>query len=470
MYKMAAKKILIRGGTVVSESEIAPYDISIEGERIVAHGDKGQFDSESFDEIVDADGLLVLPGLIDPHVHFDSPFMGSRTDHDFLTGTKAAAYGGVTTVISFSTQSKGGSVLKNLEDQEKKALGQAYIDWSIHGILLDASEQTLSEIPELVNRGVPTYKCFTTYRHANRMVDDDGMLKILKATAENGGMLMVHCENDSIIEYRLKSEIEKGNTEWIYHALTRPRLAENISIQRIIDLMKVERAPVYIVHTSTSESAGIIHEARSQGAPLHSETCTHYLVLTEDELKKENGYLFICSPPLRTERDIDTLWTAARVGPIEVVSTDDAGLPVADQARLAEGRFNKVPSGMPGVEPRLTMLYTEGVRKGRISWPRLVSLTAGNPSRLFGLSPKKGSLAPGSDADVVLFDPDVEWTMSAENLHMNTDFCPFEGRDVFGKPKTVLSRGEFVLRDYELIGTSKHGQRVIRKLDSSYIY
>ncbi|CAB1082628.1 Dihydropyrimidinase (EC [Olavius algarvensis Delta 1 endosymbiont] len=464
---MAKKKILIRGGTVVSESGTAPYDIAIEDESIIAHGFDGQFDLESFDEIIDADGLLVLPGLIDPHVHFDAPFMGTRTDHDFLTGTKAAAFGGVTTVISFSTQSKGGSIQENLEKLEKKAAGQAYIDWSIHGILLDASTQSLSEIPELVKRGVPTYKCFTTYRHSDRMVDDDGILKVLKETAEHGGMLMVHCENDSIIDYRLTSEVEKGNTSWIYHALTRPRSAENVSIQRIIDLMKVERAPVYIVHTSTSESARIVQKAQLKGEPIHSETCTHYLVLTEDELKKENGYLFICSPPLRTTRDIDALWTAARVGPIEVISTDDAGLPRTDQTKLSEGGFNKVPSGMPGVEPRLTILYSEGIKKGRITWPRLVSLTAGNPSRLFGLAPQKGSLTPGSDADIVLFDANIKWTMSAESLHMDTDFCPFEGREVYGKPKTVLSRGEFVLRDYELMGTPRHGKRIFRKLDIS---
>jgi len=466
---MSARKLLIRGGTVVSENDVTPYDIIIEGEHISAHGLRGEFDTESFDEIFDATGMLVLPGLIDPHVHFDSPFMGSKTVHDFLTGTIAAAYGGVTTVISFSTQAKGTSILQNLEEHENKADGQAYVDWSIHGILLDANRQTLSEIPKLVEAGVPTFKCFTTYRHSDRMMDDDGILQVLKATAESGGMLMVHCENDSIIEYQLERELAQGNTSWIYHAKSRPSSAENVAIQRIIDLMRVEPAPVYIAHTSTLESAQLIHEARSKGDPIHSETCTQYLVLTEVELEKENGHLFICSPPLRSQRDIDALWTAARVGSVEVVSSDDAGLPTEDRTRLSEGRFDKVPNGLPGIEPRLTMLYTEGVKKNRISLPRLVSLTAANPSRLFGLFPKKGSLAPGSDADIVLFDPDVKWTMSADSLHMNTNFCPFEGREVFGKPKTVFSRGEVVIRDYELVGSPKHGRRIVRKLDSSLI-
>jgi dihydropyrimidinase len=467
---MTKRRLLIHGGMVVSESEVAPYDIIIEGECIIAHGLRGEFDLESFDETFDATGLLVLPGLIDPHVHFDAPFMGSRTVHDFLSGTAAAAFGGVTTVISFSTQAKGDSVLLNLEEQERKAEGQAYIDWSMHGILLDANEQTLLEIPEMVEAGVPTFKCFTTYRHSDRMVDDDGLLRVLRTTAESGGMLMVHCENDSIVEYRLERELAQGNTSWIYHARSRPRSAENVAIQRIIDLMKEERAPVYVVHTSTLESAQIIQKARAQGEPIHSETCTQYLILTEDELKTEQGHLFICSPPLRTQRDVDALWRAARVGPIEVISTDDAGLPSADRTRLSKGRFDKVPNGMPGIEPRLTMLYTEGVRKDRISLPRLVSLTAANPARLFGLYPQKGNLAPGSDADIILFDPDVQWVMSADKLHMNTDFCPFEGREVYGKPKTVISRGEVVIRDYELVGTPKHGRRIIRKLDNSFIY
>jgi dihydropyrimidinase len=393
--------------------------------------------------------------------------MGGKTVHDFHTGTAAAAYGGITSVISFSTQPKGASLLRNLEEHEKTAGGLAYVDWSIHGLVFDASEQTLAEIPELVKAGVPTYKCFTTYRHSGRIMDDDSMLLVLKATADSGGMLMIHCENDAIVEYRLKRELEQGHTSWIYHARSRPSSAENVAIQRVVDLLEEERALVYIVHASTAESVQIIQRAQSKGVPIHCETCTHYLILTEDLLNSELGHLFICSPPLRTQGDIDALWKASRTGPIEVISSDDAGLPSEDRTRLSEGRFDKVPNGMPGVEPRLTLLYTEGVRKNRISLPRLVELTSSNPARLFGMFPQKGSLAPGSDADVVLFDPNVEWTMSAETLHMNTDFCPFEGMHVFGKPKTVLCRGEIVIRDDKLIGSPKHGRRIIRKLDSS---
>lgn len=466
---MAMKKVLIHGGTVVSGSSVAPYDVVIEGEHIAALGLKGDFDPMLFDEVIDATGLLVLPGLVDPHVHFDAPFMGGTTDHDLHTGTKAAAFGGITSIISFSNQPRGASLLRNLEEQEKKADGKAYVDWSIHGLIYDASELTLSEIPELVNAGVPTYKCFTTYRHSGRLMDDDSMLLVLKATADSGGMLMVHSENDTICEYLTKREIADGHFDWIYHARSRPALAENVAIQRIVDLLKVVPAPVYIVHASTADSVRIIQKAQTQGVPIRCETCTHYLILTEDLLNSELGHLFICSPPLRTQKDIEALWMASRVGPIEVISSDDAGLPSELRTRVAEGRFNKVPNGMPGVEPRLTMLYTEGVKKNRIDLPRLVELTATNPARLFGMYPQKGTLTPGSDADVVLFDPNIEWTMSADTLHMNTDFCPFEGRKVFGKPRTVLCRGEVVIRDFELAGSQKHGRRIFRKLDPSVI-
>lgn len=462
---MMAKKLLIQGGTLVNESGVLQADLLIEGERIKAQGLPNTFPTQEVDEIVDATGKLVLPGLIEPHVHFNSPFMGTTTVHDYDNGTIAAAFGGVTTVIDFSTQPKGGSLLENLRQKEKEASGKAYIDWSIHGILLDASPLTLKEIPELIEAGVPTYKCFTTYKHANRMMDDDGLLSVLNATARYGGMLMVHCENDTIIEHHLRRHIEEGHFDWIYHARSRPPAAENVAIQRVIDLMTEVTAPVYIVHTSTAESVTLIHQARAHGLPIHSETCTHYLALTEEKLLGENGHFYICSPPLRTQRDVDFLWKGLSNECIEVVSTDDAGVPTADRIRLGEGRFDRVPNGMPGVEPRLDILHTEGVYKGRLSLPQLVAVTATNVARLFGLYPQKGHLGPGADADVVIYDPNAHWTMSAKNLHMNTDFCPFEGWQIVGRVQSVLNRGEFVIREGKLVGNPGRGQRVFRKLE-----
>ncbi|MEL7610537.1 MAG: dihydropyrimidinase [Bacillota bacterium] len=459
------KRILIHGGLVVTGNHVAQYDIAVAGERIHSLGIAGGFSPNDFDETIDANGLIVMPGLVEPHVHFDAPFMGGTTDHDMLTGTKACAYGGITSVISFSNQPKGASLVENVREWDEKNRGRAYVDWSMHSLVYDAGEQTLGDIPELVKLGVPTYKCFTTYRHSGRLMDDDSMLLVLQATAESGGMLMVHCEHDATCEYLTKKAITEGCTDWIYHARTRPAMAEDMAIQRVVDLLKTVSAPVYIVHASTADSVRIIADAQASGLPIRAETCTHYLMLTEEMLKGENGYLYICSPPLRTEHDIEHLWNAVHLGPIEVVSSDDAGLPSAMRKELAQGRFDKVPSGMPGVEPRLTLLYSEGVKKNRIDLPKLVELTSANPARLFGLSPHKGSLEPGSDADIVLFDPNVEWTMSASTLHMNTDFCAFEGKRVTGKAKTLLCRGEVVLRDFELVGSPGHGRRVFRKLE-----
>lgn len=459
--------ILITHGVVVSETGVLNADVLIEGDKIKALGATGSFDQQPpADLIIEAKGKLILPGLIDPHLHFNSPFMGTVTTHGYDNGTRAAAYGGITTIIDFSTQPKGGSILKNLEQKEREAEGKAYIDWSVSGILLDATPQTLAEIPELIKAGCPTYKCFTTYKQAGRLMDDDSMLLILEATAREGGMLMVHCEHDAIINYLREKALAEHHYAPLYHALTRPPETENIAIQRVIDLMRQVTAPVYIVHTSTAESVRIIQNARLDGLPLHSETCTHYLTLTDEMLERPDGQLFICSPPLRKKRDIEALWNALRIGSLEVVSSDDAGVPPEDNWRIGQGRFDLVPSGISSIEPRLSILYTEGVCKGRISLPRLVQITSTNPARLFGLYPQKGHLNPGADADLVIYNPEGRWTMSADTLHMNTTFCAFDGWEICGSVETVISRGQFVIREGDFVGDPNHGKRVFRKLDN----
>ena len=460
---MTEKTMLIHGGTLVTETGTYPADLWIEGEKIKAQGPAGLLPCEPGCEMIDASGKWVLPGLIDPHLHFNSPFMGTITAHGFDNGTAAAAFGGVTTLIDFSTQPKGGSILKNVEQKEEEARG-AYIDWSVSGILLDAGSQTLAEIPQLIAAGLPTYKCFTTYKHSGRLMDDDSFLLLLEATAQYGGMLMVHCENDAIVSYRTEKLIAAGKLSPIDHARSRPASAENVAIQRVVDLMREVPAPVYIVHTSTAESAQIIQRARLEGLPIHSETCTHYLTLSEEKLQGPNGQLFICSPPLRKKGDMEALWNAVGAGAIEVISSDDAGVLPADNLRIGQGRFDKVPSGLTGIETRLSILYTEGVCKGRMTLPQLVAAVSSTPARLFGLCPSKGHLNPGADADVVIFDPNQTWTMSAKTLHQNSDFCIFEGWPIRGKVEDVLSRGEYVIRGAELVGKPGRGRRVFRKL------
>ena len=404
-----------------------------------------------------------MPGLIDPHLHFNSPFMGTVTVHNYLKGSMAAAFGGITTIIDFSTQAKGASILENMGVKAGEAK-DSYIDWSVSAILLDADPGTLEELPKLVAQGYPTYKCFTTYKHSGRLMDDAGILSILEATSRIGGMLMVHCENDTIIERRLRLELEAGNREPIFHARSRPASAEIVAVKRIIDLMREVPAPVYIVHVSTAQGARLIEEARSEGLPIHCETCTHYLTLTEEKLNGPDGQLFICSPPLRQQEDIDDLWKAVESGVIEVVSSDDAGVSPADNFRIGAGGFDKVPSGLSGIEPRLAILYSEGVVKRKIGLPKLVELAALNPARLFGMYPQKGILAPGSDADILVYDPSPEWIMTAKELHMNTDFCAFDGWKIKGRVRSVLSRGSFVIRDGRLVGKAGAGKIVFRRL------
>jgi len=460
---MTGRLTLFRGGTVVGPQGAAAADLLVEGETVAALGLHGRFDREPADEVVDASGKLVLPGLVDPHLHFDSPFMGTVTVHGYGQGTVAAAHGGVTTVIDFTTQPKGGSILENVARKEADAR-QSCIDWSASGIVLDASPATLAELPRLVEAGLPTYKCFTTYRHSGRLVEDAGILALLEATARTGGMLMVHAENDAIVEHAQAREIAAGHLEPIYHARSRPPAAEVVAIRRLIDLVRQVPAPLYLVHVSTGEGAALIREAREEGLPVHGETCTHYLSLTEDALRGPRGQLFICSPPLRLQRDVDALWAAVASGTLEVVSSDDAGVSPADNLRIGAGRFDRVPSGLSGIETRLAVLYSEGVVRGRIGLERLVALTASEPARLFGLSPRKGVLAPGADADLVVYDPEPEWVITAAALHMNTDFCPFEGLRVKGRVQSVWCRGSPVVRDGAFVGRPGHGRRLFRRL------
>ncbi len=458
-----ARKTLFRGGTVVSSERSTRADLLVEAERIRAVGLPGSFDREAADEVVDASGRFVLPGLVDPHLHFNSPFMGTRTLHDYGQGTVAAAHGGVTTVIDFTTQPKGGSILANLDQKEAEARASC-IDWSASGIVLDARPETLAEVPLLVEAGIPTYKCFTTYKHAGRLMEDEGLLALLEVTAAHGGMLMVHCENDAIIAHRTARAVAAGHREPIWHARTRPASAEVVAVRRVLDLVREVRAPVYLVHISAADCLPLIEEARAEGLPVHAETCTHYLALTEEALLGPKGQLFICSPPLREARDVEALWRGVASGALEVVSSDDAGVPPADSYRIAGGRFDAVPSGLSGIEARLAILYTEGVAKKRITLERLVELTSTGPARLFGLAPRKGSLAPGADADLVVFDPQPESVMTAATLHMPTDFCPFEGWKVKGRVESVWSRGQRLIEGGTFVGVPGRGQRVLRRL------
>jgi len=446
--------ILIRGGTTVLGREVEENDVLIRGETIA---DLGDLSSADADEVVDAAGLLVLPGAIDPHIHFNERNKGQKGVHDYLTGGRAAAFGGTTTVIDFADQIHGEPLLSVLDVKKDEARGKAVIDWNVHPIINHVTPELLVEIPSLVAAGLPTLKCFMTFRsltgesavnmysgQPGRIISDSDFAELLSRLRAAGGMLMVHAEDSTIIDRLAREKMETGDTKAIDHALCRPPESEGTAVSRIVEVAKETGGSVYIVHLSSIDGLRQVSNARQADLPVYAETCPHFLIFTDAMLRRDDGYKWLGSPPLRDEATQAALWQGIVAGTISTVATDDCAFSLASKKAGADN-FDLCPEGMPGIEPRLTLLYSEGVAKGRITLPRLVELTASVPARLFGLSPKKGSLEPGSDADVVLFDPSISWTMGQETLHMASDYCAYEGVEVTGKVVKVFSRGDLIV-------------------------
>jgi dihydropyrimidinase len=452
--------ILIRGGTVVTADSASVLDLLVEGETISA---TGRLDGVPADECVDASGLLVLPGAVDTHVHFNDSFMGAVGVHDFWTGTRAAAYGGVTSVIDFSNQKPGHPLRQTIDRKRDEAAGQALIDWGVHPVITCPSSETIAGIPDVVTAGAPTIKCYLTYRKEGLMIGFDELKTVLAALRRAGGMLLVHAEDNDALENNIPRLIRGGYVQPIYHARSRPPEVETAAIRRSIDAARMTGGRLFIVHMTSAEGIGLVAAAREEGLDVHAETCTHYLVFTEDMLGRDDGIKWICSPPLRTSETRDRLWEAVRDGMISQVSSDDAAYSWKAKL-LGAGRFDLCPNGIPGVEVRLPLLYSEGVVRGRISLPRLVEVTAAAPARLFGLAPRKGSLEPGADADIVLLDPKAKWIMGRETLHMAADWSAYEGIPVTGKIVRVWSRGELIIDGEVCLGEKGRGRYLHRKL------
>ena len=457
------KKILIIGGTVVLGQSVSQLDILIEGEKIVSLGNLA---GQNTDEQIDASGHLVLPGAVDTHVHFNDEFMNTVSVHDYYTGTLAAAYGGVTSVIDFSNQIPGEPLMKTLEVKAKEAKGKAVVDWGIHSVITRPSSDIIHEIPLLVEAGAPTIKCYMTYRSEGLMVEENDMWQILESLKKAGGMLMVHAEDNDIIEKNVTRMISQGLTKPIYHARARPPEAEIRAIQNCIKLAKETSARIFIVHMATAAGVELVGEARGEGLDVIAETCTHYLIFTEKMLDREDGIKWICSPPLRNERIQGRLWKGLQDGRISMVTSDDAAY--SWEAKLyGSDRFDKCPNGIPGVEVRVPLLYSEGVAKGRIPLPRFVELISTTPAILFGLYPQKGTLFPGADADIVLIDPQAKWTMSQKTLHMAADWSAYEDIPITGKIVKVFSRGELIIDGDKCLAEKGRGRFLHRKIDSS---
>lgn len=454
------KSTLIRGGIIVSSQTVSQQDILIQGEQITAIGDLSNIEA---DIVIDAKGLLVVPGAVDTHVHFNDYFMNTVSVHDYYRGTLAAAHGGVTSIIDFANQAPGQSLQDTLKSKREEAEGNALIDWGVHPVITQPTAETLEEIPQVVEQGAPTIKCYMTYQEEGLMIKDADLKRILESLRIAGGMLMVHAEDNDIIEENVPRMIAKGLTQAIYHARSRPPEAENLAISRCIQIARETGARLFIVHMATDKGVELVEKAKREGLDVYAETCTHYLIFTEKMLEREDGIKWVCSPPLRNQAIQDRLWEGVKDGCISMVTSDDAAYSWEAKLYGAE-RFDRCPNGIPGIEPRLTILYSEGVNKGRISLQRFVELISTAPARFFGLTPKKGKITPGADADLVLFNPKAKWIMSQKTLHMAADWSAYENIEVTGKIEKVFSRGELIIDGEKCLARKGRGRYLHRRL------
>jgi dihydropyrimidinase len=455
--------LLIKNGEVVTATDRYVADVFVDGEVVAAIGTNLPMKA---DRTIDAKGLYVIPGGIDVHTHMDLPFGGTNASDDFETGTVAAAYGGTTTIIDFAVQGMGEPLQVAYDLWRSKAEGKVAIDYALHMIVRDMPEVQLSDMDEMVKEGVTSFKLFMAYPGVFQ-VDDATIFRALKRTGDNGGFICMHAENGGVIDELVKKALLDGKKAPKYHALTRPAEAEGEATGRAIALSEMAGVPIYIVHLSAAHALRKVSEARSKGLPAYAETCPQYLFLSYDNYEEPGfeGAKYVMSPPLRPKWHQDELWKGLAADDLQVVSTDHCpfcmkegyqGMP--KQKELGIDDFSKIPNGAPGVETRLMLLYDGGVRQNRITLNRFVQLVSTAPAKLFGLFPKKGTVAVGSDADLVLFDPNASTTLSYKSLHMRVDYNPYEGRVVTGLPKTVISRGEVVVEGGKFTGRPGRGK------------
>jgi dihydropyrimidinase len=448
-------KILITGGTVVTASDIYQGDVLVENERITTIGTELQI---AADRVIDARGKYVLPGGIDCHTHLDMPFGGTTSADDFETGTIAAAHGGTTSIVDFAIQYKGQSLQHAWETWMRKADGRAAVDYGFHMIITDLGSQVEAEMDTLVREGVTSFKLFMAYPGVF-MLDDATIFRALLRTGKNGGTICMHAENGGVIDVLVQRALAEGKTAPKYHALTRPARAEAEATHRAIALAEMADVPVYIVHLSAAEALEMVTEARDRGLPAFAETCPQYLFLSYENYEEPgfNGAKYVMSPPLRDRATQEKLWRGLAFNDLQAVSTDHCPFCMKEQKELGKGDFSRIPNGAPGIETRMSLVYDGGVRTGRISLNRFVELTSTSPAKIFGLFPKKGTIAPGSDADIVIFDPEKRWRISKKTTHMNVDYNPYEGREVTGAADTVISRGRVIIDNGKFVGKAGAG-------------
>ncbi|MBW0101287.1 dihydropyrimidinase [Pseudonocardia sp. KRD291] len=463
-------RTLVTGGTVLTAADEIAADVLVDGEQVVALATPGSTLAASFtpDTVVDATGCWVIPGGVDAHTHMEMPFGGTFAADTFETGTRAAAWGGTTTIVDFAIQSKGGSLREGLDTWHAKAEGNCAIDYAFHMILSDVTDSSLKEMEALVGEGVSSFKMFMAYPGV--FYSDDGqVLRAMQKAGETGGLTMIHAENGIAIDVLVEQALARGQSDPRYHGQVRHALLEAEATHRAIALARVAGAPVYIVHLSAAEALAEVASAREAGVNAFAETCPQYLFLDVDELSRPGfeGAKYVCSTPLRPVEHQAALWRGLRGDDLSVVSTDHCPFCFTGQKELGVGDFSKIPNGMPGVETRMDLLH-QAVLDGHISRRRWIELACATPARMFGLYPRKGTIAPGSDADIVIYDPTRVQTHSAATHHMAVDYSPYEGRTTTGKARTVLSRGKVVVHRDEYRGHAGHG-RFLRRDTCQYL-
>ena len=450
--------ILIKNGRVVTTESDFIADIYVKGETIKAIGKDLPYQA---DRVIDATDKLVFPGGIDPHVHLDMPFMGTYSSDDYYTGTKAALHGGTTMVIDFILQTQGDTLSNALKTWQEKSQGKAVSDYSYHMAVTDFNDDVAKEVVHLIKEeGITSFKTFMAYKGA-LMIDDGQMVQLMKVVKEHGGLVTVHATNGDMIDSLIAKHRSEGKLSPLYHYLSQPEVTESEASARFTDMLHYTGCPGYIVHMTCEGALNAVRKATERNQKLFVETCTQYLVLDASLYKQADGAKWVMSPPLREKKDQIALWSGINQGLIQVVGTDHCPF-TWEQKQMGADDFSKIPNGHPAIEHRMELLYSEGVRSGKISLNKFVELTSTNAAKIFGMFPKKGTVSIGADADLVIFDPNKEHTISVETHHMNTNYSGYEGWNLTGKTETVVLRGQVVIEDEKCLAKKGYGNFIKR--------
>jgi len=437
--------LLIRNGTIVTATDHYKADVYIKDEKVTAIAETLDRDA---DRTIDAGGCYLFPGGIDAHTHMELPFMGTFASDTFHSGTLAGLHGGTTTIVDFAIQTQGESLESAIQDWHSKADGHAVGDYAFHCAVTDFNEETCKEIPRIINElGINSFKTFMAYKGA-LMIDDRQMFELMKELVKHGGILTTHAENGDLVDHLVQKYLAEGKTEPRYHVLSRPPICEAEASGRVIDLAHQAECPLYIVHMTCEESLARVRAATLRNQKVHAETCVQYLLLDESLYFQDGfeGAKVVMSPPLRKPKDQTALWAAINQNLVQHVATDHCPF-CMNQKEMGIDNFSKIPNGAPGVEHRVELMYSEGVHQGRISLNKFVDVTSAGAAKIFGLFPRKGTIAVGSDADIIVFDPEVRHTISAETHHMKVDYSAYEGWEVQGKCRTTILRGTVAIDD-----------------------